>query len=128
MHAGSTSGPIYGKWVDLLCRSQDDWRYYREKARELAELANDYWKAFQESPESRAKLEGLKVPSDHIPYTGTHREILTWLYGRIDFIVQLEYRAGFDETDGHMAVQVWNGQLLFMPPTIAYRKSVGLPI
>lgn len=113
----------YGKWIDQLCLSRDDWNYYRDEARKLAQLATDYWAMFQQSPEGRALLAGVKVPNDPMPVNGTHRQILTWLYGRADFIVQLEYRAGFDSTDGHLAAQIWNSQLTFIPPTKEYQHA-----
>lgn len=113
----------YGKWIDRVCLSEADFSFYRDEARKLAQLASDYWVMFQKSPEGRAMLQGVKVPNNPMPVIGTHRQILEWLYGRADFIAQLEYRAGFDATDGHMAAQIWNDQLQFIPPTEEYRHA-----
>lgn len=89
----------YGKWIDQVCLSEDDFSFYRDEARKLAQLATDYWAMFQQSPEGRAMLADVKVPNDPI------------------------YRAGFDSTDGHMAAQIWNSRLTFIPPTKEYQHA-----
>lgn len=108
----------YSHWIDRQCVCQVDFDYYREEARKLGRLAGDYLAMFMRSMEGRAMLEGMAPPpSDPIPQIATHRGILEWLYRRADFVVQLEYRAGFDDTDGYLAAQIRNGQLQFIPPT-----------
>lgn len=111
----------YGKWVDQLCRSEADFSFYRAEARGLDEMAEGYIAMFR-AERSLHLLNGLFLPTEKIPYTGTHRDMLAWLYRHADFVVQLEYRAGFDHTDGYLAAQVWSGQLVFIPPT--KRKEV----
>lgn len=106
----------YGKWIDQLCRCEADFGFYRAEARGLEEMAESYINAFRQQ-RSLHLLDGLCPPTDKIPYSGTHRDLLTWLYRRVDFVVQLEYRAGFDGMDGYLAAQVTSGQLVFIPPT-----------
>lgn len=113
----------YGKWINQLCRSEDDFQYYIDEARKLGKLAGDYWEMFMLSPEGCAMIEGVKIPDDPMPLIGTHRAILEWLYRRADFVAQLEYRAGFDNTDGHLAAQIWSGQLQFIPPTEVHQNA-----
>lgn len=114
----------YGKWIDLPCVCQVDFDYYREEAKKLAALASDYMQMFMRSIEGRAMIESMPLPpNDPIPQVTNHRGIIEWLYRRADFVAQLEYRAGFDNTDGHIAAQIWNGQLLFIPPTIAAMRE-----
>lgn len=114
---------MYGKWIDQLCLSEDDFSFYRDEARKLGRLAGDYWKQFMSLPEGQAMIDGMTIPDDPMPSIGTHRQILEWLYRRADFVAQLEYRAGFDNTDGHIAAQIWNGNLHFIPPTEVHRYA-----
>lgn len=114
----------YGKWVDQLCRSETDFSFYRAEARKLDELSSGYIAMFGRS-NSGHLLDGLRYPNDLMPRVCTHREILTWLYKRVDFVMQLEYRAGFDNTDGYLAAQIWSGQLLFIPPTMEAHRNVA---
>ena len=109
--------PTYGKWIDQLCRSEADFGFYRAEARGLDEMAESYIAMFR-AKHSLHLLDGLCPPTEKIPYTGTHRNMLTWLYRHADFVAQLEYRAGFDHTNGYLAAQIWSGQLVFAPPTI----------
>lgn len=115
----------YGKWIDFYCECSVDWDYYRAEWRKLAQLAEDYLAGFMQTPEGRARLEGFKFPEfQTLNRIGTtHRQVIERIYRLTDFVVQLEYRAGFDNTDGHLAAQIWSGQLKFIPPTEGYRNA-----
>lgn len=106
----------YDKWIDQLCRTEIDFRFYAAESEKLLDMAESYIAAFR-NEHALHLIDGLHAPTDKIPYTGTHRDMLTWLYRRVDFVAQLEYRAGFDHTDGYLAAQVWSGQLMYLPPT-----------
>lgn len=114
----------YGKWIDLYCECAVDWDYYRAEWRSLAQLAESYLGVFKQTPEGRAKLDDFRLPEFAVlnRIGTTHRQIIERIYRLVDCIVQLEYRAGFDSTDGHLAAQVWSGQLQFIPPTTRKEK------
>lgn len=115
----------YGKWIDKYCECTVDWDFYRAEWRSLAQTAQDYMGAFMQTPEGRVMIDGLNLPElAPIKRIGTtHRQVIERIYKLADFVVQLEYRAGFDNNDGHIAAQIWNGQLQFIPPTEAQRHA-----
>ena len=113
----------YGTWIDMYCECIADWDFYRDEWRKLAQLATDYLSAFRQSPEGRVRLDGFVIPElGHLNRIGTtHRRVIERLYWLADIVAQLEYRAGFDQTDGYLAAQIWSGKPLFIPPT--HRKD-----
>jgi hypothetical protein len=115
----------YGKWIDKYCECAVDWDFYRSEWKKLAQLAQDYLGAFMQTPEGRARLDGFQFPDfGQLNRIGTtHRQVIERIYRLADFVAQLEYRAGFDNTDGHLAAQIWSGHLQFIPPTEGFKHA-----
>lgn len=115
----------YDKWIDRYCECSVDWDFYRAEWRTLTQLAEDYLEAFMQTPEGRVRLDGFKFPEfPALKRIGTtHRQVIERIYKLADFVVQLEYRAGFDNADGYLAAQIWSGELQFIPPTEIQRHA-----
>jgi hypothetical protein len=108
----------YGRWIDRPCDCAIDVLYYKQEARQLAQLARDYLAFIGETEEGRGAIRAMQLP-DFAPlsYSCTHRQMLERLYSMADFLCRLDAIAGCPD-DGYMIEKRRNGELFFMPPTI----------